>query len=99
MSYGRLPGYDFWCYRLPCSPSLTKPQIFCKEVLILARLTHTNIVPLLGVTINPPQLISKWMAGGQLPEYVEKHPSADILRLVGVPPLMFIPPSLALPVF
>jgi len=33
-------------------------------VVILARLTHANIVPLLGVTVNPPQLISKWMAVG-----------------------------------
>ena len=46
------------------------------------RLTHPNILPLLGVTITPLQLISNWMPGGQLPEYIRKHPDADRLRLV-----------------
>ena len=47
-------------------------------------LTHPNVLPLLGVTIAPFQLISKWMPGGDLREYIEKHPDADRLELVGV---------------
>ena len=50
-------------------------------------LTHPNIVPLLGVTITPYQLISTWMSGGDLPGYIEKNPNADRLKLVGVPQL------------
>ena len=46
-------------------------------------LAHPNIVPLLGVTIDPPQLISDWMAGGNLMEYITNNPEADRLRLVG----------------
>ena len=56
-------------------------------------LIHPNIVPLLGVTITPPQLISNQMSGGDLPEYIEKHSDVDRLELVGVPPAMFIPRS------
>ena len=48
-------------------------------------LTHPNILPLLGVTITPFQLISNWMSGGDLPGYVQKNPNVDRLKLVGVP--------------
>ena len=46
------------------------------------RLTHPNVVPLLGVTVTPFQLVSDWMSGGDLPDYI-KHPNADRLGLVG----------------
>ena len=47
-------------------------------------LTHPNIVPLLGVTADPPQLISDMESGGDLVEYLAKNPDADRLRLVCV---------------
>ena len=47
------------------------------------RLEHPNIVPLLGVTVAPLQLVSVWMTGGELLEYIETNPSADRLNLVG----------------
>jgi len=53
-------------------------------------LKHPNIVPLLGVTLVPFQLISNWMSGGDLPEYIKMRPDADRLGLVGVPPVAFI---------
>ena len=49
------------------------------------RLLHPNIVPLLGITPTPLQLISEWMPGGDLVEHIKKHPDADRLGLVGVP--------------
>jgi len=52
-------------------------------------LTHPNILPLLGVTIAPFQLISTWMPSGDLPEYIKNNPNADRLGLVGVPPVVF----------
>jgi len=54
------------------------------------RLTHQNLLPLLGVTIAPLQLISNWMSGGDLPEYIEKHSNADRPALVGVFSVVFI---------
>ena len=54
-------------------------------------LEHPNILPLLGVTITPFQLISTWMPGGDLPEYIKKNPDADRLGLVSVPPAVPTP--------
>ena len=55
------------------------------------RLAHSNIVPLLGITHTPLQLISEWMPGGNLAEHIKKHPSADRLSLVRAPPVVFGP--------
>jgi len=49
------------------------------------RLDHQNIVPLLGITFTPLQLISEWMPNGNLTEYIRTHPETDRLELVGVP--------------
>jgi len=54
-------------------------------------LTHQNVVPLLGVTTNPFQLVSKRASGGDLPDYIKRNPGADYLGLVGVPPVVVIP--------
>ena len=55
------------------------------------RLEHQNIVPLLGITSTPFQLISEWMPGGELTEYIKKYPSVDRVDLVCVPPVAFHP--------
>jgi len=60
------------------------------------RLTHPNVLSLLGVTVTPPQLISRWMPG-DLPYHIKKHTDADRLGLVGVLPPLFVPRSLSLP--
>jgi len=51
-------------------------------------LAHPNILPFLGATVTPPQLISNCMPGGELQEYIRSNPNADRLRLVGVPPVV-----------
>ena len=35
------------------------------------------------------------MSGGDLPEYIKRNTDADPLRLVGIPPVVFIPRLLA----
>jgi len=52
--------------------------------VVWKHLAHPNIVPLLGVTIDPLQLISDRMPGGNLTEYIANNPEADRLRLVNV---------------
>ena len=52
-------------------------------------MTHPNVLPLLGITIDPFQLISNWMSGGDLLEYLKKNPRTDRLELVGAPPCVF----------
>ena len=46
-------------------------------------LVHPNIVLLLGVKVEPFELISEWMPGGGLQGYIAKRPDADRLSLVG----------------
>ena len=46
------------------------------------RLIHPNLVPLIGVVEEPPQIVSEWIPNGTLTKYVEKDPSVDRIRLV-----------------
>jgi len=46
-------------------------------------LKHRNIVPFLGATLDPPQLVSVWMPGGTLTEYITVHPETGRVGLVG----------------
>ena len=63
-----------------------KPQTFHRVAVVWKHLVHPNIVPFLGVTVDPPQLISDWMSGGDLAGYrVTGHPDVDRLGLVGAP--------------
>ena len=66
-------------------------QIFYREAVMWKRLTHPNILPLLGITLTPLQLISTWMSGGDLTGYIKNHPDADRLILVRGPPPVSIP--------
>ena len=52
--------------------------------MVWKHLEHPNIAPLLGVTVDPLQLISDWMPGGDLTEYIVNNPEAERLSLVGV---------------
>ena len=52
------------------------------------RLKHRNIVPFLGITSTPLQLISEWMPNGDLTEYIRRHLNTDRLTLVSVPLLL-----------
>lgn len=54
-------------------------------------LAHPNIVPFLGITPNPLQIILEWMPGGDLREYIRRYPDADRLGLVSFPPVAFNP--------
>jgi len=46
------------------------------------RLSHRNIVPLRGVTIDLFQLVSDWMPGGELSNYIKENPDVDRLGLL-----------------
>ena len=44
------------------------------------------------MTSTPLQLVSEWVSGGDLMEYIKKHPGAERLSLVRVPLVTFGPP-------
>jgi hypothetical protein len=52
---------------------------------------HPNVLPLLGITTDPFQLVSDWMSGGDLPRYIERYPSVDRLRLVRIRNIVCVP--------
>ena len=52
-------------------------------------LNHPNIVPFVGVTFEPLQLVSEWMAGGELREYIKNNPNADLNGLVSQSRILF----------
>ena len=57
-------------------------QVFYREALLWKRLTHPNIVPFKGVTLDPLQIVSEWMPGGDLTDYIGLNPPADRVNLV-----------------
>lgn len=61
----------------------TESQTFHRAVAVWKHLAHRNIVPLLGVTTDPFQLISVWTSDEDLTDYIKNHPEADRLSLVG----------------
>jgi len=68
-----------------CSCLLSTKQL-CWEVLIWKRLSHPNVLPLLGVSVSrDPQyfrIVSEWMPNGNVMEYIRSNPQTNRLRLV-----------------
>ena len=78
---------------------LNNLQAFRQMIVVWKNLAHPNIVPLLGVTIDPIQLVSGWMPDVDITRYITDHPDTDRLNLVGVPSTMLcdlLTPSLVI---
>ena len=67
-----------------CAVADKHPQAFCEEAISWTRkrLEHPNLAPLLGFTVDPLRFVTEWMPNGDLPEYIEKNPDVDRVRLV-----------------
>lgn len=48
------------------------------------RLSHPSIVPFKGVTLDPLQIVSEWMPGGDLTGYISLNPRANPIDLVSI---------------
>ncbi|KAF9780774.1 kinase-like domain-containing protein [Thelephora terrestris] len=57
---------------------------FWREVITWKAIQHPNILPLLGVAIAGDQIamVSEWMAGGNIKEFIETHPNANRYKLL-----------------
>ena len=68
--------------------STTSTQGLCREVIGWKRLTHPNILPLLGVFLvadsNCFDILTDWMPSGNLMRYAKSNPEANRLQLVRV---------------
>jgi len=63
---------------------LMAPQMFYREALMWKRLIHPNIVPFRGVTIDPFQIVSEWISGGDLVTYIDLNPHTNRVTLVSI---------------
>jgi serine/threonine protein kinase len=56
-------------------------------VITWKAIQHPNVLPLLGVAIAGDQIamVSEWMAGGNIKEFIETHPNANRYKLVSSP--------------
>ena len=68
----------------PYAYSRMNQKLFCKEAVTWKSLKHPNILPLLGATVSPSQLVSPFVPDGDLSKYIPKNPDANRLGLVGV---------------
>ena len=59
------------------------PQAFHQVSVVWKHLEHPNIILLLGIAINPSQLMSDQIAGGNLTEYIMSHLDTDKISFVG----------------
>ena len=73
------------CQRARIDLLVPTTQNFCREVMSWKALRHPNALPLLGVmmTNNEFVMVSKWMANGNIIEFIEVHWEENRFKLVG----------------
>ena len=74
-------------FHSPYAYSRMNQKVICRDAVVWKTLRHPNVLPLLGATISPPQLVSTLMPAGDLSKYIPKNPNANRICLVGVDPL------------
>ena len=84
----RLIRYVIDTVASPVNRHVRIPQMFCKEAVMWKYLKHPNILPLIGATISPPQLVSEFMPAGDLSKYIGENPDTDRMGLVSGGPVM-----------
>ena len=59
-------------------------QRLFQEIVVWRRLSHTNDLPVLGVSpkLFPLCIITEWMIDGNIMDFTSKHPEVNRLRLV-----------------
>ena len=65
--------------------SLNALQKFRREVVAWRHLHHPNILPFIGVILEPPRfaMVSEWMDHGNINQYIKRHGGVNRAQLVG----------------
>ena len=76
-----------------CAFDRSRQRLF-QEIVTWRRLSHPNVVPVLGVSPNlfPLCIITEWMIDGNIMDFTLKHP--EVNRLCLVRPISIFPQSL-----
>ena len=69
--------------RLTCASDGPLKRLF-REIVIWRRLSHPNVLPVLGVSpkLFPLCLVSEWMIDENITDFTSNHPEVNRLRLV-----------------
>ena len=69
-------------------------QRLFQEIIIWRRLSHPNVLAVLGVSpkLFPLCVITEWMVDGNIMDFTSKHPEVNRLRLVR--PIPALPPTI-----
>ena len=69
--------------RFVCAFDHSRQRSF-QEIVIWRRLSHPNILPVLGISpeLFPLCIITEWMIDGNIMDFTSKHPEVNRLRLV-----------------
>jgi len=72
--------------------SLQALQKFRREVVAWRHLQHPNILPFIGVILEPHRLamVSEWMDHGNINEYIERHEGVNRAQLVSGYPIFVV---------
>ena len=74
---------------LTCKRAIvTSWQRLFREIVVWRRLSHPNILPVLGVAPQPSPLctVTEWMTNGNIMEFTSTRPEVNRLRLVRMIP-------------
>jgi len=66
-----------------CAFNYSWQRLF-QEIIIWRRLSHPNVLPVLGVSLElfPLCIITEWMVDGNIVDFTSEHPEVNPLRLV-----------------
>ena len=64
-------------------------QRLFQEIVVWRRLSHSNVLPVLGVSpkLFPLCVVTEWMTDGNILDFTSSHPKVNRLRLVR--PILF----------
>ena len=80
--------------RLTCASDGPLKRLF-HEIVIWRRLTHPNVLPVLGISpkLFPLCIVSEWMIDGNIMDFTLNHPEVNRLRLVRRPSFLSQSPN------
>ena len=83
----RYEASDITC---KCDIEKSSQRLF-QEIVIWRRLSHPNVLPVLGISQDPFPLcvITEWMLDGNIVDFTAKHSEVNRLRLVRPIPVSF----------
>lgn len=77
-------GFVANCWHIVRGAADDSRQRLFQETTVWRRLSHPNVLPVLGVTPKffPLRVVTEWMINGNIMDFTHKHPEVNRLYLV-----------------